>query len=230
MAVVEEKSDMEDVTFYWHLSHVATVCMTFDFVEQAEALYRRILEKWEPVLERDDSNKRVLSLVGNTTNELAGLLINTNRNEEGQAYRRVLKEKKWGLLTTSKYFVTRNSTIVFNPVGDNDFNGMFKFSIGARSPVEKGMVVEIDFELTDGTSETQRYTVDDKVLLEGISTSSEAHKRFEKRPYDVTVRLFEDDTAEVPIYVHQQIIPSSLNTMNVNSWSELEQLYKAKDQ
>lgn len=229
MAVVDKQADPEDVSFYWHLSHVASLFATFDFVEEAEALYRRILVKWEEFVERDESNKRVLSLVGNTTNELSVLLLNTNRVEEAQVYRQKLKDKKWGLLTTSKYFVTRNSTILFNPVGDNDFNGMFKFSLGARSPLEKGMVIEIAFELTDGSQETQRYTVDDTILLEGISTSSNPHKRFEKRPYDVTVRLFEDETSELPIYIHQQIIPSSLNTMNVNSWAELEQLYRTKE-
>lgn len=173
---------------------------------------------------------QVLSLVGNATNELAGLLYNTGKVDEATTLRNKLKEKKWGLLTTSKYLATRNATIIFTPLPEDDFSGMFKFSVGLRRQVEEGMVVEVAFELTDGTLEKKRFTVDKELLATGLNLTSEPHKDFEKRAYDVIVSVFENEEAELPIHVHFQVIPSSLNTMNVQSWSELEKLYHAKNE
>lgn len=126
---IEQQCELDNITYNWHLTHIAIAMVESDYNSYAEQFWLRILDRFSPVekFQCSPEYRRIHSLVVNSINELSVMYYNQGKQEEWQNYSRLIHSKRSNLCTGSKYFETQlaqASLGIFNP----DWNGKVIFS------------------------------------------------------------------------------------------------------
>ena len=134
--------DFDDLTFFWHLTHLAYIFLDYGYSEEAERLRERAMAPFRarydeisviPAVLHSRYDQRLSSLVNNTRNELALQRFNSGKVEEALAEFQSLEKKELHLNTTSQYFDTLFDYFYLMP--DAEFvQGHFIMELRVRHP------------------------------------------------------------------------------------------------
>ena len=103
----------DDITFYWHLTHLAYIFIEYDYDNYAERMWKRVFEMYQSSYEeieakakgqRTKFDERVLSIVTNSKNEIGVMYFNQGKRGLYNEICSALSKKEYQLHTTSKFF------------------------------------------------------------------------------------------------------------------------------
>jgi hypothetical protein len=121
---IEQQCELENITYNWHLTHVAIAMVESDNHMYAEQLWKGILDRFSPLTKFQFSTeyRRIHSLVANSINELSVMYYNHAQQDKWQTYATLIRDNRWNLSTGSKCFETHLSRVSLS-VFEQDWNG-----------------------------------------------------------------------------------------------------------
>jgi hypothetical protein len=122
---LENLCELDNITFNWHLTHLAMALVESSRNDLAEQFWNRILDRFatlENFLHLPDY-RRIQSLVSNSLNELSVMFFNQGQQDKWLDNATIIRQRRWSLMTGSKYFDTQFARVTFI-VADGDWSGL----------------------------------------------------------------------------------------------------------
>ena len=95
-----------------------------------------------------------------------------------------------------------------------------------RDLVKKGMFIEMEIELDEGTYrekfEIDSDSNDQKIILFGSNNNSKQFKNISNNVYTLKVKIYEDNSRSNLLYSHHLLLPSSIDTHGAVSFNNLK--------
>ena len=111
----------DDISYYWHLTHLAYIFIEYDYTQYAEKVWKQVLDMYQSSYEeivvqpketRSSFSQRVLSIVTNTKNEMSVMYYNQGKLGLFKEIQDELTKNSYQLYTTSKYFDSTNVNFI----------------------------------------------------------------------------------------------------------------------
>ena len=209
--------DFDDITFFWHLTHVAYIYVEYDYTQYAKAAWRRVFETYEEkhdqlieqTAKRSPFEERVVSIITNSRNEFALMQLNQGRVEAAQKVFEDIDQKAYTLQTTSKYFDTILSNFLIS-ADERDFVcGIFVIELRVRNPriIFPNSLIRLRVELNGQTVDQKEIEYDgsrSSLLLRGNSLST-----LEEGSYILFVEVVDEMSEET--YQHRQSLKTQFS-------------------
>ena len=208
--------DFDDITFFWHLTHVAYIYVEYDYTQYAEAAWRRVFETYEEkhdqlieqTAKRSPFEERVVSIITNSRNEFALMQLNQGRVEAAQKVFEDIDQKAYTLQTTSKYFDTILSNFLIS-ADERDFVcGIFVIELRVRNPriIFPNSLIRLRVELNGQTVDQKEIEYDGSrpLVLRGNSLST-----LEEGSYILFVEVVDEMSEET--YQHRQSLKTQFS-------------------
>ena len=128
-----------DITFFWHLTHMAYSYIEYDYTQYAEAAWHRVFEMYREKYDQlmDQTGTRfafeVVSLIANSRNEFALMQLNQGHVKAAQKEFQELDKRAYSLMTTSKYFDTILTDVFVHPDERQCASGTFIIKLRVRN-------------------------------------------------------------------------------------------------
>ena len=208
--------DFDDITFFWHLTHVAYIYVEYDYTQYAEAAWRRVFETYEEkhdqlieqTAKRSPFEERVVSIITNSRNEFALMQLNLGLVEAAQKVFEVLDQKAFTLKTTSKYFDTVLSDLIISADESVCVCGIFMIELKVRNPrIFPNSLIRLRVERNGQTVDQKEIEYDgsrSSLLLRGNSLST-----LEEGSYILFVEVVDEMSEET--YQHRQSLKTQFS-------------------
>lgn len=206
--------DYEDLTFYWHLTHVAYIYVENDYTQYAESAWKRIFDTYQSKYDeltaetatgkRSSFEERVISIVANSRNEHALMQYNQGKIQAAKETFAMLSQRGYNLQTTSKYFDTVNSNCLIGSDERDNAKCTFLLELKIRNKriMPPNCTIRFRVECLDGelVDETEHTYEDNTVIIMRSSDMSSVRKG----PYILFAELAEELREDT--YSHRQAI------------------------
>ena len=206
--------DYDDLTFYWHLTHVAYIYVENDYTQYAEGAWQRIFDTYQSKYvelteegaagKRTSFEERVISIVANSRNEHALMQFNQGKIQAAQEIFADLSKRGYNLQTTSKYFDTVNSNCLIGSDERENVKCTFLLELKVRNKriMPPNCTIRFRVERLDGevVDETEHPYEDSTVFIMKSNDLSSVRTG----PYILFAELAEELREES--YSHRQAI------------------------
>jgi len=205
----------EDISFYWHLTHLAYILVEYDYTQFAEQLWKKVFAMYEnkcnEVIKKSKSKrtnfeKRVFSIVSNAKNELSVLYYNQGKRGFFTQIQTELQKLKLPLDTNSKFYDSSGFNILFgeDPQGFATVHFILKLKVRNHSIMTQvtGIRFHIEYEGTPILRSKCNYDPDCNLIV----LTSPVDNHIEIGTYGFVVETLLDGFDGEEIYTHFNFI------------------------